>query len=86
MGAAAFFMFLAGIVVVLELNKGNLTIESEFDDVPIRIMQGDEVVEKLAVSRKGAAIRIAAGQYIIEVEGNLDGIIVANRVVSSPIG
>jgi hypothetical protein len=36
----AFALFFAGILIVLELDKGTLTIESELEDVPIRIMQG----------------------------------------------
>ncbi|MEZ6132812.1 MAG: hypothetical protein R3C59_29440 [Planctomycetaceae bacterium] len=36
---------------MLELGKGTLTIESEIDDVPIRIVQGKDVVEELTVSK-----------------------------------
>jgi len=39
--AGAFALFFAGILIVLELDKGTSTIESELDDVPIRIMQGN---------------------------------------------
>jgi uncharacterized protein (TIGR03067 family) len=67
--AAAIALFLAGVVIVLELNKGTLTIESEADDVALRIRQGDETVEKLTVSRAGKQVRIAAGKYVVEVDG-----------------
>ena len=52
--AFAFSLIFAGVLIVLELNKGTLTIESEADDVPIRIMQGDDVVEKLTVTKSPA--------------------------------
>ena len=69
-GAAA--LFFAGILIVLELGKGTLTIESELDDVPIRIMQGEEVVKSLTVSKEGATTRIGAGKYIVEIGQDFD--------------
>jgi WD40 repeat protein len=81
-GAAfVFAVLLAGVVIVLELNKGTLTIESDADDVPIRVMQGDEVAETLTVTRRGAAVRIAAGQYVVEIAGRADGIAIENGMV-----
>ncbi len=75
-------LLLAGILIVLEFNKGTLTIESEADNVPVRVMQGDEVVEKMTVSRSGKSIRIAAGQYVIEIGGEIDGLMVKDETVS----
>jgi uncharacterized protein (TIGR03067 family) len=72
--AAAFAMLFAGLVIVLELNKGTLTIESEADDVALRIRQGDDVVERLTVSREGKQVRIAAGKYVIEIDGPADAV------------
>jgi uncharacterized protein (TIGR03067 family) len=72
--ATALAVLLAGVVVVLELNKGELTIESEADDVALRIRQGDEVVEKLTVSRDGKHVRIAAGKYVVEIDGRADSV------------
>ena len=70
------------MLIVLELNKGTLTIESEVDDVPIRIIQGDNIVRSLTVNKSGKIIRVAAGQYVIEVDGDLNGINVEDRSVS----
>jgi len=54
--ASLVFLFaVAGGLFVIELNKGKLVIECASDDVPIRIMQGDVEVEKLTVSKEGAA-------------------------------
>lgn len=79
--AFAFALAFAGILIVLETNKGKLTIESDADDVPIRIMQGDKMVEKLTVSKSGAAVRVAAGRYVVEIDGELDGIVVKDGMV-----
>jgi hypothetical protein len=70
--AGAFALFFAGILIVLELDKGTLTIESELDDVPIRIMQGEDVVKSLTVSKQGATTRIGAGRYIVEIGQEFD--------------
>ena len=70
----AFFFVVGSILLVIELNKGKLVIECASDNVPIRIMKGDTEVEKLTVSKEGASIRIAAGNYVVEVEGESDEI------------
>ncbi|MFK8115529.1 MAG: protein kinase [Rubripirellula sp.] len=66
--AAFGFLAFAGVLIVLELDKGTLTIESEADDIPIRIMQGDQIVKQLTVSRRGFTTRLSAGKYVIEVD------------------
>jgi serine/threonine protein kinase len=68
----AFALMFAGILIVLEVGKGTLTIESELDDVPIRIMQGEDVVKSLTVSKEGAMTRIGAGKYIVEIGQEFD--------------
>ena len=82
-GAGFFFsLVLAGILIVLELNKGMLKIECDMDDVPIRIVQGEDVVDRLTVSKSGASVRISAGEYVVEIDGDMDGIAVADGAVS----
>lgn len=80
--AFAFSLLFAGTIIVLELNKGTLTIESEADDTLIRITQDDEIVDTLTVLESGTTIRLAAGRYRVEIEGNIDGIAVANDTVT----
>ncbi len=58
-----------GIAVVLELNKGQLRIESEIEEAQISITQRDQVVNQLKVDAKGKTVRIAAGQYQVELTG-----------------
>jgi serine/threonine protein kinase len=80
--AGAFALFFAGILIVLELDKGTLTIESELEDVPIRIMQGDAVVDRLTVTKSSNSVRVAAGTYVIELDTKLDGMVVENDHVA----
>ncbi|MEQ1824409.1 MAG: protein kinase [Pirellula sp.] len=70
--AIAFLAFWAGIIIVIETNKGTLKIECEADDVPIRILQGDKVVEKLSVTKAGNTVRVASGNYTVEIDGTFD--------------
>lgn len=76
------FLALAGVMIVIELNKGTLTIESEADDVPIRIMKGDEVVRELTIHRDGGKIRIAAGQYIVQLDDDSSDLEIVDGRVS----
>ncbi|MCO8123516.1 protein kinase [Stieleria sp. TO1_6] len=69
---------LAGILIVLELKKGTLTIESEVDDVAIRIVKGDETVRQLTVNQSGETVRISAGNYVVKIDGPTDGIDIEN--------
>jgi len=78
----AFALFFAGVQIVLELNKGTLTIESEADDVPIRIIQGDEVVRRLTVTKDAKTVRIAAGPYVVEIDGKFSGFKVDGETVA----
>lgn len=72
-----------GIVILLETNKGTLRIESQVDNVPIRITQGKDLVKELTVSRAGATVRVASGAYLIELDAtNSDGITVENGIIS----
>ncbi|MCA9140899.1 MAG: hypothetical protein KDB00_29210, partial [Planctomycetales bacterium] len=75
-------LVVAGIVVVLEMNKGTIRIESDADDVPIRIVQDNKVVQQLRVSKAGESTRISAGKYEVEVGEGVDGIVVQGGVVS----
>ena len=79
--AAAVLMF-AGVLIVLELNKGTLRIECEADDVPIRILRGDDVVDQLTVTQSGQSVRVAAGSYVVEIDGETDAMRVENGTVT----
>lgn len=79
--AFAFSIMFAGVLIMLELNKGTLTIESDVDDVLICIMRGDQVAKRLSVTRAGKTIRIAAGNYVVGIDGECKDIVVENGSV-----
>ncbi len=80
--AFAFALLFAGLFIVLELNKGTLTIQSDADDVRIRITSGDDVIDELKVSKLGQSVRIAAGKYNVEIIGENDELTVENGQVT----
>ncbi len=79
--ASAFTLLFAGVLIVLELNKGTLTIECDADNVPIRIRQGDKVIEKFTVTKGSKSVRIAAGNYVVEIDGEFDGVQIERPVL-----
>lgn len=81
-GSLAFAFVLAGVLLVLDLNKGTLTIESEIDDIAIRILKSDQLVESFTVSKQGESTRVAAGNYVVELNGQFPNIEIDNAAVS----
>ncbi|MFN8741515.1 MAG: hypothetical protein ACK5YR_16440, partial [Pirellula sp.] len=69
-------------MIVLETNKGTITIKSEADNVPIRIKRSDKVVDEMVVSRTGKSVRLAAGEYVIEFDGDSQDLVVEGGNVS----
>lgn len=80
--AFAAALVFAAVLIVLELDKGTLTIESEADDIPIRIMQGGEVVKQLTVTQGDNSVRVASGNYVVVVDGEFSDIHVDSGTVS----
>ncbi len=72
----------AAFLVVLELNQGQLLIESEVDDVSVRIVQGGEDVDRLSVTRRGTTVRLAAGNYVVTLDGEADGLMINDGAVT----
>jgi uncharacterized protein (TIGR03067 family) len=83
-GACA--LLFAGVLIVLELGKGTLTIESEMDNVPIRIMQREKIVDEMVVAKGENAVRISAGKYVVELDTKLDGIVVEGGTITLRMG
>ena len=81
-GMASAFLFFAGVLIVLESNKGTITIKSDADNVPIRIKRSDKVVDEMVVSRTGKSVRLAAGEYVIEFDGETQDLVLAGGNVS----
>ena len=62
--AFAFVMFSAGVLIVLETNKGTLVIQSNADDVPIRNMQGGKILEKLSTVGAEAVLPLSISNVV----------------------
>jgi len=84
--AAGLLAVMAGIILILETSKGAIRIESELDGVPIEVKKGDRVVESLTVSRDGVSVRVAAGEYVVEIQGEIDDIMVRDGQVTMKRG
>ena len=75
-------LILAGTIISLEWNKGTLAIECDADDIPIRIMQEEKLVDSMIISRAGKSIRIAAGNYAVEIDKGFDNVTVNDGLVT----
>ncbi len=73
---------LFGFMISIQSQDGTLLIESSVDDVTVRVSQGDTVVRKLTVTKAGTKIDVAAGNYTVAIEGNVDGIAIENDKVN----
>ena len=81
MAVVAFALLSAGVLIVVETNKGTLTIESDLDNVPIRITQDNQIVKRMIVTKRENSVRIAAGTYAVEIDGQFDGVVVEGEKV-----
>lgn len=71
LAAAGFpLAFLAGIVLMIQTDRGTLVIESEEPEVSLKVTQGEKIVEKLRVeSGKENSIWLRSGRYSVEIDG-----------------
>ncbi len=80
--AGGLLLVVGAVVIVLELNKGTLRIQSADDGVRVQIMKGSEVYKTMTVTQHEASIRVAAGKYVVTIDGEHDGLIVDNGAVT----
>src|SRR5690606_3871909 len=52
--------------------------ESDQADIAVRITQGETVARQLKVTPGENIVRLAAGRYVVEIEGEHDGLTVEN--------
>lgn len=79
MAAAALpLMILAGILIKLESDKGQLVIESEVADVSVRIVRDQKPVDEFSIQHGATATRLRAGQYEVVIDGPSDGLTIEN--------
>lgn len=80
-GIAAFGLIFGGWLVAAELNKGTLTITTAEPGIPIRILKAGEIYDTLTVEKTETSVRVAAGSYVVEIDGDFDGLVVEDEVV-----
>ncbi len=80
MFAGLFALF--GFVIGVQSPDGTLFIESNVDDITVKVSQGETVVRKFAVTKSGAKVDVAAGSYTISIDGNVEGITIENDKVN----
>ncbi len=79
-----FLLISAGVAVVLEMRKGTLVIES-WADAKVVVRRADDgqiAIHLTVLGGSHAKTRIAAGQYIIEVDGQHDGLQIDQEMVT----
>ena len=64
----------AGIVILLETQKGQLIIESDVAGVKVNLLQDGKVYQQLQVQTGAQSTRLFADKYAIEIDGASDGI------------
>ncbi|MFO1066195.1 MAG: serine/threonine-protein kinase [Pirellulales bacterium] len=79
--AAAFPLLIAGIVITLEMKKGQLVIQSQVDNVQVRIAQDGKIVDQWTVHPGAQSTRLRADKYEILIEGASDAVAVDKQSV-----
>lgn len=69
-------MIIAGILIKLELNKGQLIIESDVDNVNVKVLKDGKPVDGIQVNHGTTSTRLFADNYEITIDGPSDGLII----------
>lgn len=82
-GGFAAALILAGIVFVLQTEKGELVIRSEVANAKVLVKRGDTLVERLSIERIGQhRFQLRQGSYTVEIEGAEGGLRLSNNQVT----
>jgi len=79
MAAALPLIILAGILIKLETDKGQLVIESDVDNVNVQIVSDGKPVTGLSVSHGTTATKLRADKYEVTIDGSTDGLVIDNN-------
>ncbi len=71
-------LIIAGILIRLELNKGQLVIESDVADVTVKLLKDGKPVDGIQVSHGTTSTRLQADNYEITIDGPSDGLVIDN--------
>lgn len=71
-------MIVAGILIKLELEKGQLVIESDVDNIKVQIISDGKPVSGLSINHGTTATRLRADKYEVIIDGPSDGLTIEN--------
>lgn len=71
-------LIIAGILIKLETSKGQLVIESNVDNVSVKLLKDGKPVDGIEVSHGTTSTRLNADNYEITIDGSSDGLVIDN--------
>ncbi len=81
--AMGLMILLAGFVLKIATDRGDLIVKSEHDDLVVAVKRGDDLVERLRISSDGEnRLTLHKGTYTIEIENAPDGLSLDKDVVT----
>ena len=84
--AALPLMILAGILITIETQKGQLVIQSDVADVQIKVARDGKVVDELTVHPGAQSTRLRADKYEILIDSPSDQVVVDKQQFSIKSG
>ncbi len=72
-------LIIAGILIKLETSKGQLVIESDVDNVSVKLLKDGKPVDGIQVSHGTTSTRLNADNYEITIDGPSDGLVIDNE-------
>ena len=72
-------LLIAGIFIKLEMEKGQLVIESDVANVKVQIINDGKPVSGLSINQGATATRLRADKYEIVIDGPSDGLTIDNN-------
>ncbi len=72
-------LLIAGVFIKLEMEKGQLVIESEVANVKVQIIHDGKPVSALSINQGTTATRLRADKYEIVIDGPSDGLTIDNN-------
>lgn len=71
-------LIIAGILIKLETSKGQLVIESDVDNVSVKLLKDGKPVDGIQVSHGTTSTRLNADNYEITIDGPSDSLVIDN--------
>ncbi len=79
LAAALPLLVVAGILIKLETDKGQLVVESDIDNIKVQIVRNGKPVSGLTINHGTTATRLRADKYEVTIDGPSDGLTIENE-------